>query len=171
MHRVWLISAALGALMLPAGPALAQLAGAPRVIDGDTLEVAGQRVRLFGIDAPEIDQLCQHAGRDYACGQVARATLWDLIAGRDVDCTPEDTAPAADGSIRATCSVGETSLNERMVHAGWALADADAPESYRAAQAEAEQTRRGLWRGQFEAPWEWREAHAGSAAAADPPSR
>lgn len=148
--------------MLSGGVALAQLAGPPRVIDGDTLQVAGQRVRLFGIDAPDLDQVCQHAGRDYPCGKVARAALWDLVAGLDVSCAPEGAAPQEDGSILATCTAGGFGLNANMVHAGWALADPQAPDRYQAAQADAEQARRGLWRGRFDPPWEWRQAHSGS---------
>src|SRR5918996_1097840 len=105
------------------GPALAEIAGTPRIIDGRTLEVAGQRVTLFGIDAPDVEQVCQHGGRDYQCGKVARAALWDLVAGLDVSCTPEAEAPAPDGSIAATCTAGGSSLNENMVYTGWALAE------------------------------------------------
>ena len=132
------------------------------MIDGDTLEVAGQRIRLLGIDAPDLDQVCQHAGRDYPCGTVARAALWDLVAGLDVSCAPTDRAPAEDDSVLATCTAGDFSLNESMAHAGWALAAPQAPDRYLAAQADAEQARRGLWRGQFDPPWEWRQARSGS---------
>lgn len=166
-----LIGTLMAALTLTGGTALAQVAGPPRVIDGNTLEVAGQRVRLAGIDAPDLDQVCQHAGRDYPCGRVARAALWGLVAGLDVSCTPEDTAPADDGSIRATCRAGDLALNEAMAHAGWALAGPKAPERYRAAQADAEQARRGLWRGQFDLPWQWRRAPAESGSAAGAPGR
>lgn len=147
LARLARLIGATAALWLTAGAALAQLAGSARVIDGDTLEISGERVRLFGIDAPALDQICPHAGRDYPCGKVARAALWDLVAGRDVNCAPVDGPPAEDGSIPAICSAGEVELNERMVHAGWARADAQAPERFAAAQAEAERARRGLWRG------------------------
>lgn len=160
-HGRRLISAAIAGLILWGGSALAQLAGPPRVIDGDTLEVAGQRVRLSGIDAPELEQVCQHAGRDYPCGKVARAALWDLVAGLDVSCEPDDAAPEPDGSILATCTAGDFSLNEHMVYAGWALADPQASGRYQATQAAAEQARRGLWRGGFDPPREWRQAPSG----------
>ena len=141
------------------GPALAEIAGTPRIIDGRTLEVAGQRVTLFGIDAPDVEQVCQHGGRDYQCGKVARAALWDLVAGLDVSCTPEAEAPAPDGSIAATCTAGGSSLNENMVHTGWALADRGATDRYVAIEADAKKARRGLWKGDFQPPWKWREAH------------
>jgi endonuclease YncB( thermonuclease family) len=142
------------------GPALAEIAGSPRIVDGRTLEVAGQKVRLFGIDAPDLDQVCRHGGRDYQCGKVARAALWDLVAGLDVSCTPEAEAPGPDGSIAASCTAGDRNLNESMVAAGWALADRDATERYVAIEADARKARRGLWKGEFEPPWQWRQANA-----------
>jgi endonuclease YncB( thermonuclease family) len=155
MTRAWnpqrLAGTAVATLMLTA-PASAELAGPPRIIEGDALDVAGQRIRLFGIDAPPLDQVCQHAGRDYQCGKVARAALWDLVAGLDVSCVPEAASPAADGSILATCSAGGSSLNETMVHTGWALADRTATDRYVATEANARAARRGLWRGEFDPP-------------------
>jgi endonuclease YncB( thermonuclease family) len=120
-HSGRLVAAATAGLILLGGSALADLAGPPRVVDGDTLELAGQRVRLLGVDAPELDQVCQRAGQEYHCGKVARAALWALV-GLDVRCTPAGATPARD-VVLATCSAGEVDLNESMVRSGWALAD------------------------------------------------
>lgn len=95
--RVAGCAAVLAALVLAALPARAELAGAPQIIDGNTLEVAGEQVELFGIDAPDLDQVCRHAGRDYECGKVARAALWDLVAGLDVICAPEPGVATTEG--------------------------------------------------------------------------
>jgi endonuclease YncB( thermonuclease family) len=156
----WLRCGAAVILLLSGGRAHADIAGAPRVIDGRTLEVAGQRIRLFGIDAPDLDQVCEHGGRRYQCGSVARAALWDLIAGLDVSCAPEADGPKPGGTTLAVCTAGGRSLNESLVQAGWALADRGATDRYVAAEAEAKAARRGLWKGAFEPPWEWRRAHA-----------
>jgi endonuclease YncB( thermonuclease family) len=156
----WLLCGAAVILLSLGGRVYAEIAGPPRVIDGRTLEVAGQRIRLSGIDAPDLDQVCEHGGRQYRCGSVARAALWDLIAGLDVSCTPEGDGPGPGGSILAICTAGGRSLNESMVRAGWALADRRATDRYGAAEAEAKNARRGLWKGTFEPPWEWRRAHA-----------
>jgi endonuclease YncB( thermonuclease family) len=162
----WPAAGAAALLLWLCGPALAAaLTGSPQIIDGDTLELAGQRIRLFGIDAPDLDQLCRHGGRDYQCGKVARATLWDLVAGLDVNCAPAAEVPAPDGVTAATCSAGEVELNESMVRAGWALADRGATDRYVATEADAKTARRGLWKGEFEPPWAWRQAHPAGASA------
>ncbi len=63
------------ALCLLATPALADVAGPARVIDGDTLGIQGQRIRLHGIDAPESRQLCRLNGKPWQYGKGAANTL------------------------------------------------------------------------------------------------
>ncbi len=63
------------ALCLLATPALANMAGTASVIDGDIIEVRGQRIRLHGIDAPESRQLCRLDGRPWQCGKDATNAL------------------------------------------------------------------------------------------------
>jgi endonuclease YncB( thermonuclease family) len=155
-----LAGAAAACLILMGGSALAAIAGPPRVVDGDTLEIAGQRVRLFGIAAPALDQLCQHGGQEYPCGRVARAALWDFVGGLDVSCEPAGAASARDGVMVATCRAGRVDLSEAMVRSGWALADHAATNRYAALEAQAKHARRGLWRGTFQPPWQWRQAPA-----------
>ncbi len=70
------------ALCLLATPALADVAGTATVIDGDTLEIHGQRIRLHGIDAPESRQLCFIDGKRWQCGRDAANALADKIAHR-----------------------------------------------------------------------------------------
>ena len=62
-------------LCLLATPALADVTGPARVIDGDTLEIQGQRIRLHGIDAPENRQLCFIDGKPWQCGEDAANAL------------------------------------------------------------------------------------------------
>lgn len=146
---------ALALAGLPPGLVRAQVEGTPRVIDGATLEIAGQRFRLHGIAAPALDQACRRAKQEYPCGKVARAVLWDLIAGLDVSCLPVPPAAQAGATgdaIPATCAAGGTDLNRSMVESGWALADRTVSEDYVALEADAEAAGRGLWSGEFELP-------------------
>ncbi len=72
---------ALAVVFIP-GLALAEISGPARVVDGDTLEVAGERIRLYGIDAPEKDQTCSIDARAWACGIAAWGALVQITAGR-----------------------------------------------------------------------------------------
>jgi endonuclease YncB( thermonuclease family) len=138
--------------------------GYARVVDGDSLEIAGVRVRLNGIDAPERDQDCRDGdGRTYSCGRAAMRALTDAIAGRSVTCTPVQV-DRYDRDV-ARCTVddadrGEADLAEIMVRGGHALDYARHSRGrYAAAEREARDARRGLWAGSFEAPAAWRQQH------------
>jgi endonuclease YncB( thermonuclease family) len=102
-------------------PALTDdLIGQASVIDGDTIEIHGTRIRLWGIDAPESTQLCR--GEDslqYRCGAKAANDLDAFIARRPVNCTPMNLDQY--GRTVATCSVGDADLGEWLVHNGLAL--------------------------------------------------
>src|SRR5688572_24336805 len=108
--------------------------GTARVIDGDSLEIRGQRIRLFGIDAPERDQDCRDAaGRTYACGREAARALTAAIGGREVTCTPVDHDQYARDI--AVCTTGGDDLSEAVVRAGYAF---DYPRHSRRRYADAE---------------------------------
>jgi len=129
------------------------LHGAVRVTDGDTLELDGLRIRLQGIDAPELAQACNNDDVAYPCGLQARAALAQLVDGRPVSC--ESYGHDRYGRTLARCMAGTTELNRAMVKNGWALAYGD----YDVQEAQARKARRGLWRGDFTPPEEWRRAH------------
>ena len=135
-----------------------ELAGRAAVLDGDTIEVRGQRVRLWGIDAPESAQTCRDAdGRIYGCGRQAAFALADRVEGRTVRCTPRDTDSY--GRVVGTCYLGREDVAGWLVAQGWALDyDRYSHGAYAAQQAEARRGRRGLWQGRFEPPWDWRQA-------------
>ncbi len=61
--------------------------GRASVIDGDTLEIAGKKIRLHGVDPPESSQTCQdRQGAAYRCGQRAALALADKIGSAPVSC-------------------------------------------------------------------------------------
>lgn len=134
------------------------LAGRASVIDGDTLDIHGTRVRMFGIDAPESAQSCERAdGTPYRCGKDAANALDARIADRPVRCEPRDTDRY--GRTVAVCSVAGEDLNAWMVRSGLAVAYTRYGADYAGAEREARLARRGIWAGRFEEPSEYRSAH------------
>ncbi|MDD9875947.1 MAG: thermonuclease family protein [Magnetovibrio sp.] len=129
--------------------------GRAEVVSGDTLIVAGQRIRLFGIDAPELGQRCQWPNKEIDCGNVSRTALLDLIAPVAVACARRDTA--ADGTWIGTCKAEGFDVGTNLVHTGWAVVSPGDPAGYAAIQEKARAAKRGLWRGTFQMPWEWRK--------------
>jgi endonuclease YncB( thermonuclease family) len=154
-----LVPQATGTSTHPADPVGPALAGRAKVIDGDSLEVAGERIRLFGIDAPESRQDCADArGNAYPCGRDAARALAAAIGSDRVTCTPVDHDRY--GRDVARCDAGGRDLGEVMVRGGHAL---DLPQHsggrYAAAEREARAARRGLWAGSFEPPAAWRRQY------------
>lgn len=144
-------------LLLLAGalPAIAaDLGGQASVVDGDTIQIHGQRIRLWAIDAPESRQLCRAAGRPYRCGQQAALALADKIGQGTVTCRHKYFDRY--GRSVAACQVAGDDLGRWMVRAGWALAARPYSRIYVPDEDAARRAGRGLWRGTFEAPWEWR---------------
>ena len=130
------------------------LTGRPRVGDGDGLTFSGARVRLVGIDAPELAQSCDDAGgRRHACGEEARRHLVGLIGGRTVECNWAKLDRY--GRRLGLCRADDEDLNAAMVRDGWAVAYG----AYEAEEAEARAARRGVWAGTFTWPQDWRREH------------
>ncbi len=105
---------------LIATPALADVAGIATVIDGDTLEIHGQRIRLHGIDAPERRQLCRLDGKPWQCGKDAANALADKIARRPVTCA--DLGYDRYDRIIAKCAAAGEDIGSWMGQQGLALA-------------------------------------------------
>jgi endonuclease YncB( thermonuclease family) len=168
-HILALAGAVLAAALAPVATAAAEAgrnAGPARVIDALTLRVGGVVFRLFGIDAPDPDQVCERRGRSLPCGDIARTALMDLVAGAVVICTPvRGQKGGADriGRVIARCESGGFDIGTNMVHTGWALADPDTGTArLRRTQAKARKRQAGLWRLSFAPPWVWRARAAGA---------
>lgn len=136
--------------------------GGIRVIDGDSLVVAGREIRLLGIDAPERDQDCRDAdGESWPCGRAAQAALARL-AGSELDCESR----SQDRYLRAVArcrNAADEDIGAALVRAGWAvILPRYAPAGYRDLEDEAREAERGIWRGEFERPAAWRAAQRAS---------
>jgi endonuclease YncB( thermonuclease family) len=130
-------------------------------LDGDTIRAGNDdEYRLFGIDAPELKQTCKDAsGKSWLCGRAAKARLTTLMKAGGVNCEQRSTDTY--GRIVAVCSAhGMPDLGEEMVGQGYAL-DLPGPlgDPYQTAEAEAKDAKRGIWRGTFDRPSDWRKAN------------
>ncbi|MFD2141753.1 thermonuclease family protein [Ancylobacter oerskovii] len=149
-----LIALAMIGLALIAERFVPPLDGAVRVADGDSFEIGGERVRLEGIDAPELHQSCGPPEAPWPCGERAKQAMQRAVAdaGKDgVSCRPVDGDRY--GRSVSICEAGGRDLGARMVEEGWAVATSFA---YRGGEAAARAARRGIWAGPFEMPADFR---------------
>ncbi len=146
---------ALALALLAPLTAWAALTGPARVIDGDTIEVAGERIRIHCIDAPESRQACMSERGPYGCGREATAAMQRAIGRQPVECEARDVDRY--GRLVAVCfnDDGED-IGEALVARGWALAYRQFSLDYVDEEAEARKSERGMWRGTFVAPWDYR---------------
>ncbi|MDB5559794.1 MAG: hypothetical protein JWQ36_2728 [Enterovirga sp.] len=145
-----LVALAIGVVALRREPE--RLDGAVRVVDGDTVELGGRRLRLAGLDAPELAQRCERDGQLYPCGMAARDALRDL-AREGLTCRTASRDKY--GRDLATCAADGRDVGTVLVSRGLAVAYG----RYDSEESEARRRRLGLWAGRFERPSEWREAH------------
>jgi endonuclease YncB( thermonuclease family) len=127
-------------------------------IDGDTLRAGdGTEYRIFGIDAPELHQTCwELGGREWKCGRAAKVALTKLIKGGKVACEVKNTDLY--GRSVAKCSAkGVPDIGEALVRDGYAVdLGRKTGYAYASVESEARAANRGIWRGTFQRPSEWR---------------
>jgi endonuclease YncB( thermonuclease family) len=129
--------------------------GITQVVDGDTLKIGKNRIRLHGIDAPEAKQLCRNKTlSDWLCGKAATKALRKKIDNRVVQCFSEKK----DRYKRyiAVCSIDGENLNQWLVLNGWAVAYRKYSKDFIRAESIAKSRRTGIWTGEFILPWKWR---------------
>ncbi|MGJ8616958.1 MAG: thermonuclease family protein, partial [Sulfitobacter sp.] len=121
MLRICSRFALIVALLVGPLPALADITGKVRVIDGDTLDVGRTRIRIHGIDAPETDQPCTTLrGENWACGDWITRQVRDRFQGATARCEPLDKDRY--GRVVARCFVGGTDIGKTLVQEGLAFA-------------------------------------------------
>jgi endonuclease YncB( thermonuclease family) len=137
----------LGGLVTAGSVAAADLVGKANIVDGGTLLLAGKRIELAGIVAPEAGRMCARPdASEYACGQMATFALAGIVETQWVTCRP---SAGAGGALRATCTIGPYDIGAEMIRRGWAVADPSDPAAaagnYAAIEAAARAAGRGLW--------------------------
>lgn len=159
MQENWLRAALIAAILLIAGPIWGEdfrITGIAKVIDGDTIEIRGVRIRLFGIDAPEGAQDCGRAdGTRWNCAQQATSALEYYLRARPVVCVRRDVDRY--GRLVCQCTVSGVDVNAWLVRNGWAVAYTLYSRDYVREEAEARAARHGIWSGDFVLPWDWRQ--------------
>jgi len=147
----WLSPAVVVSALAVSPQAEAQvLTGSATAADGDSLVLGSQRVRLFGIDAPELDQACQTDGTAWQCGDEAKQKLNELVVGQRVDC--QITGMDQYGRSLGKCSTEFLELNEALVELGWAVAYREYSLDYVEAEARAKLRKAGIWSSTFTTP-------------------
>lgn len=132
------------------------LSGRAVVIDGDTVEIGGERIRLEGIDAPEADQTCNGGWfGTWKCGRAATEQLRWLTGGRRVDC--ESAGRDKYGRVLGWCSADGRDINAEMVRTGHAWAFVRYSTRYQSVEADARKAKVGIWKGDAEPAWVFRE--------------
>lgn len=144
-----------GAFIYLAVGALALVQGYPHVTDGDTIRIGETRIRLEGIDAPEMSQQCKRAdGSVWQCGEAAKGALIQKIGNLSVRCEISGT-DRYERSL-GTCWSGTVNLNKWLVQAGWAVAYRRYSMRYVDEEHVARAQRLNIWSGKFQMPDEFR---------------
>ena len=141
-----------------------EIIGLPKVIDGDSIHIKSYKIRLEGIDAPEISQKCKKPylqiifftfQKDYYCGQVSKKKLIQKIGNKSVKCI----LLGKDRYKRylAKCFKGTINLNKWMVRNGYAIAYRKYSKIYIPDENFAKEEKLGLWGGSFIKPEKWRK--------------
>jgi endonuclease YncB( thermonuclease family) len=142
------------------------IAGRASIIDGDTLEIHGERIRLLDIDAPERGQLCFKKLQSidegaWPCGLQAALALSDWIGEQTVTCktTTQETTELSKTWL-ARCAVADQDVAEWLAASGWAVADRRCKcDAIRDAAHNARTAQLAIWTSAFTMPWDWRAAH------------
>ncbi len=137
---------------------LQTISGYARVIDGDTIDINHNRIRLVGIDAPETKQKCLDKNYfEYLCGEVSTAFLKKLISNKTVECSYEEKDIYQ--RYLGNCKLGEMNINYEMVKNGMAIIYnlKDADDELKNLENTAQKKKLGIWQGAFQEPKDYRK--------------
>ena len=129
--------------------------GKPKIIDGDTIYINKNKIRLHGIDSPETNQKCIFEKKEWLCGKQATIELKKLINNQTVNCITNDIDIY--NRYIAICFVDKINLNQNMVKKGWAIAYRYYSTDYILEEEYAQDNKLGIWKGEFQEPYIYRQ--------------
>jgi endonuclease YncB( thermonuclease family) len=127
-----------------------------QVIDGDTIHIGKLKYRLFGIDAPEIKQICEKDNTKIQCGVIAKSVLQNKIADKIPECVVKDKDRYQ--RLVAECFIGKESLSRFMVREGYAVAYSQYSKDFIEDEKYAKENKLGIWSMNFQMPSEYRKS-------------
>jgi endonuclease YncB( thermonuclease family) len=133
-----------------------EIYGFPVIIDGDTIKISNNKIRLHGIDAPEKKQKCTKNKKKYNCGVFATLALTKKIGKKLVKCLTQKKKDRYNRFI-GICFVEHEDLNKWMVRNGYAVAYKRYSKDYILDEEFAKTNKLGLWSGTFLNPEKWRK--------------
>ena len=126
-----------------------------RVMDGDTIQLNGEKIRFTGIDTPELKQSCLKEGIKDLCGVTAKQILIEKIANNSVECISEGKDQYK--RTLAECFVNNESLSSYLVRSGYAFAYRRYSKKFVADEDYARINKIGMWSMKFDYPWNYRK--------------
>ena len=140
-----------------------EVSGRATIISGDTISIKNMDdgkqfiFRLWGIDAPELEQPCEKKnGQSVDCGVLARNAVRTIVRKNELVCVDFDKD--LEGKLTGLCYMGDQILNGAIVRAGWALAYQQESMDFLDVEKKARLRDRGVWKYKFMAPWKWRKS-------------
>ncbi len=127
-----------------------------QVIDGDTIHIGKLKYRFFGIDAPEIKQICEKDNTKIQCGVIAKSVLKNKIADKIPKCIVKDKDRYQ--RLVAECFIGKESLSRFMVREGYAVAYSQYSKNFIEDEKYAKENKLGIWSMNFQIPSEYRKS-------------
>ncbi len=127
-----------------------------QVIDGDTIHIGKLKYRFFGIDAPEIKQICEKDNTKIQCGVIAKNVLKNKIADKIPECIVKDKDRYQ--RLVAECFIGKESLSRFMVREGYAVAYTQYSKDFIEDEKYAKENKLGIWSMNFQVPSEYRKS-------------
>ena len=149
--------AALGIILIEISEQ-GQIKGKAYAIKGNIIEIEEQKIQLYGIDAPELEQICYVKGQPWQCGLTAKQKLAEKIAEKSLTCLIKEQEN--NHIPLAECFVGKQNLNAWLVEQGWAIADRQNSRNFISHEILAQRNHKGIYQSEFLKPSLWREINS-----------